>query len=465
MSVSNHSTRSVEELLSDLNLLNEGLKGEISKLREYSSGSGFSFVILGDILRNLENFPMSSELLKRTLIGKSVSKAELRLKDIAASVTEGQELMQLCGDLVKRWKNLYTSSVNKSPIAPLTGSANAKVGGVGGPSVKLPVRGSSHGSIAPFSTSATATAAVASVKSVKSNIDTVTITYGDMAENHVGMQKIGTLAEKGYSLNDITHAKTYFESIGGECTLMDLRDAVKDNSIRAHLEPAYVLIIRNGVDSLLRDVDQTHVDMYKEQSGLDYDKKVFMYGQVRNKHARYNLCFSEEDQEPDYENKKGRIVSFAKVPLTNYIRTKIPTIFSASSSLASSSHSSGGGGGGATSAAAPSGGGGVEGSGSVDKSNELQAEGNYYFDASKCGIGFHGDAERLKVVAVRLGRVTIPMHWQWYHRNEPVGERIKVNDLSSGAMYIMSEKATGFDWKKSSLYTLRHAAGADKFLK
>jgi hypothetical protein len=57
------------------------------------------------------------------------------------------------------------------------------------------------------------------------------------------------------------------------------------------------------------------------------------------------------------------------------------------------------------------------------------------------------------------------MHWQWYIRNKPIGDRIKVNDLSSGAMYIMSEKATGFDWKKSSLFTLRHAAGAAKFLK
>lgn len=57
------------------------------------------------------------------------------------------------------------------------------------------------------------------------------------------------------------------------------------------------------------------------------------------------------------------------------------------------------------------------------------------------------------------------MHWQWYTRNEPVGDRIKVNDLASGAMYIMSEKATGFDWKRSSLFTLRHAAGAAKFLK
>jgi len=38
----------------------------------------------------------------------------------------------------------------------------------------------------------------------------------------------------------------------------------------------------------------------------------------------------------------------------------------------------------------------------IPNGSELQAEGNYYYDVNKCGIGFHGDAERKKVVAVRL---------------------------------------------------------------
>ena len=29
----------------------------------------------------------------------------------------------------------------------------------------------------------------------------------------------------------------------------------------------------------------------------------------------------------------------------------------------------------------------------------------------------------------------------------------------------MSDKAVGYDWKKSSIVTLRHAAGCDKYLK
>ena len=43
-----------------------------------------------------------------------------------------------------------------------------------------------------------------------------------------------------------------------------------------------------------------------------------------------------------------------------------------------------------------------------------------------------------------------------------MGERVKVQ-LRHGDMYIMSEKATGSDWKCSSFLTLRHAAGCERF--
>jgi hypothetical protein len=38
-----------------------------------------------------------------------------------------------------------------------------------------------------------------------------------------------------------------------------------------------------------------------------------------------------------------------------------------------------------------------------------------------------------------------------------------INDLEHGDMYVMSEKTTGFDWKSKTKYTLRHAAGCDKY--
>ena len=42
---------------------------------------------------------------------------------------------------------------------------------------------------------------------------TVTLTFGDQAENHVGMQKIGKLADSGFDYNDLVQAKTKFEAI------------------------------------------------------------------------------------------------------------------------------------------------------------------------------------------------------------------------------------------------------------
>lgn len=98
-----------------------------------------------------------------------------------------------------------------------------------------------------------------------------------------------------------------------------------------------------------------------------------------------------------------------------------------------------------------------------EKGNDLVAEGNYYYDTSKCGIGFHGDSERKKVIGLRLGS-EIPLEYQCFINSNPVGERIKLM-FYGGDIYFMSEKVTGNDWKKKIIYTLRHAAGSEKFLK
>ena len=45
-----------------------------------------------------------------------------------------------------------------------------------------------------------------------------------------------------------------------------------------------------------------------------------------------------------------------------------------------------------------------------EKANDLEVEGNYYYNTKKCGIGFHGDSERKKVIACSLGE-SRPIHW------------------------------------------------------
>lgn len=147
-----------------------------------------------------------------------------------------------------------------------------------------------------------------------------------------------------------------------------------------------------------------------------------MYGRVVNKHARHNLCFADYSQDPDYQSGKGRVIAFNDVPILNQVREKLHLLI-----------------------------------------NEyLVAEGNYYYDIKRCDIGYHGDAERKKVIGFRLGS-ELPLSYRWYLNSKPIGEKF-ILQLQHGDLYVMSEKAVGNDWKKKSIYTLRHAAGSAKFV-
>jgi alkylated DNA repair dioxygenase AlkB len=192
------------------------------------------------------------------------------------------------------------------------------------------------------------------------------------------------------------------------------------------LPPAYLLVIRQGLPQLLGQPDAA-ADLYAEQTPLDWDKKCFMYGRVVNKHARWNLCYDEKGSEPDYENKKGRVIALDDVPRLQSLMRTLEATFG-------------------------------------EKMMNLKVEGNRYYDTGKCGIGWHGDSERVKVVAVRLGtpNVDTPILYQWYKDSNPVGEPISIS-LKPGDIYMMSEKAVGTDWKRKTVYTLRHATGASKF--
>ena len=55
------------------------------------------------------------------------------------------------------------------------------------------------------------------------------------------------------------------------------------------------------------------------------------------------------------------------------------------------------------------------------------------------------------------------MKWVWFYKSKPISSPIEVK-LNSGDVYIMSEKAVGYDWTKRIIPTLRHAAGANKYI-
>jgi alkylated DNA repair dioxygenase AlkB len=253
----------------------------------------------------------------------------------------------------------------------------------------------------------------------------ITITFGEVAENHVGNQQIGRqMAGSGITVDELKKAR---EKIGDKCKteLVDLNEYLPKG---VEAEDAAVLIVRGGLDMLLKEIGKDADRMYSEQAGLNPDTKYWdaRRSTVLNKQARHNICFSEEEQKANYEKGHGTIVKFADVPCVSHIREKLPEFFG-------------------------------------EKAKDLNAEGNYYYDPKKCGIGFHGDGERRIVIAAKLG-VSIPLHYQWYQQSERIGKRVELM-LNHGDFYVMSAKAVGTDWKKRKIVTLRHAAGAQKYLK
>lgn len=247
--------------------------------------------------------------------------------------------------------------------------------------------------------------------------EVITLTFGDMAENHVGMEQIGKRVSKGFQLLDFVNIQKRLNDMDIETEIYKLSD--KD------LPQAYVLVIRNCIDKLMGQ-NGSLVDLTNEQKKLDWDKKAKIYGRVVNKNARWNLCFDDKSREPDYANGKGRIISFDNVPLLSQLRTNLTKYFGL-------------------------------------KAADLKVEGNYYYDINKCGIGYHGDSERRKVIGVRLGNIELPLYFQWYQNGNKVGDQIKIN-IQPGDIYIMDEKSVGTDWKQKKIATLRHATGANKFV-
>ena len=248
----------------------------------------------------------------------------------------------------------------------------------------------------------------------------ISLTFGDQAENHAGMQKIGNEIEEGLSIKELEKAQRKFEEMGLVCQLIDLNEGLP-KKLREEIEEAAILIVRQGIEAF--DID--HEKFYDEMIELDVDKKAKMRGRVVNKHARWNLVFGDEEQEPNYEEGEGRIIKFEDIDGMQKIRADLPKFFG-------------------------------------KKSKKLVAELNLYYNLKECGIGWHGDGERKIVICLRLGK-EMALHYQWYHETKPLGRRIIIN-IDGGDLYAMSAKAVGTDWKRRTQYTLRHAAGCEKYV-
>jgi len=264
---------------------------------------------------------------------------------------------------------------------------------------------------------------------------TITITMGDVGENHVDMQKIGKLAKRGYSIEELERFKVEFEALGAKCFMANLNVGLVDTEYEGKGEEARVLVIKKGVDKILGvlgNCDNLLVEVDKDKW---MDDKIYSvkHKRVVSKNARFNNCFGPEDlaQDPDYENKKGTVIGYDKVPLlkaiVDWFNSKNREIM-----------------------------------GEEDAAVLVGETNKYYLKI--CGIGAHGDAERKIANGIRLG-ATIPLGYRWRIGSKGVGKLMRFDDIEHGDMYMMSYKATGYDWKKRSKLTLVHAAGAAKYMK
>lgn len=115
----------------------------------------------------------------------------------------------------------------------------------------------------------------------------ITITLGDVAENHAGMEKIGHMVDigDGFNLDDLKNIKKSMKKIGADSIIHTIKN------LDTTQEDAYVLVIKDGVNKILEQYGKyTKDDMLNEQLKIDFDKKAIMRGKLVNKHARYNVC-------------------------------------------------------------------------------------------------------------------------------------------------------------------------------
>lgn len=257
---------------------------------------------------------------------------------------------------------------------------------------------------------------------------TITLTFGEQAVNRAKDADKKKLAPAGFQVPELwAVAEAYAEAHGaGAAEVYELNIPELPTA-----EPAAVLVLRGGVDALLGPGGAER--LYVEQRAQNVDKREQMYKKVVTLRARWKLLYDEAGAEPDYEAGRGRVVAFESVPELQALREALPALLG------------------------PLAGG-------------LRGEGNFYF-SPRGTIGFHGDTERKIVVAARLGAAaSLPLHYQWYSGGAAVGARRTIQ-LRAGDIYVMSEKATGYDWRRHKaadggpLATLRHAAGTPAALK
>lgn len=251
------------------------------------------------------------------------------------------------------------------------------------------------------------------------------ITFGEVAILHYGGEEMGNgRREHGFTVEELRQIGKSFGTYG---EIVMLSDNLPEN-IRQENEAA-VLVIRNAANIFLEDKYGKNKLFMEQQNSVVYDNKYWdnRRRKTLNKRARRNTVFGDSDIQHSDDYKQFTVNGFNRLEFLNRVRQKLVTYLG-------------------------------------EKANNLNAEGNWYFE-DKSGIGFHGDSERKIVICLSLG-TTSKLRYCWRMPGTSVkwGEPIDII-VNHGDIYIMSEKATGYDWRSRSKVRVVHAAGNAKYLK
>lgn len=250
------------------------------------------------------------------------------------------------------------------------------------------------------------------------------LTLGEVSILHVGGKELGERGRRGFTNEELAQIHKKLRSKGANVEHVMISHALPEEHQSANA--ASVLVIHDGAALICGDAAAAD-KMLEEQQSIPYDKKFWNARQKKTMHkrARYNTTFAEHDVAPSEDFQTPSTHAFP------------PTLAAFRNGLAS-----------------------VLG----DKAAGLSAEGNHYFEP-KSGIGYHGDAERKIVICLSLGGSSVlRYHWRMPGSSEHTLSPVDIR-VSHGDVYVMSEKATGFDWKYRSRVRVVHGAGSDKYIK
>ena len=226
---------------------------------------------------------------------------------------------------------------------------------------------------------------------------------------------------RAFTYNEVIAAAAELQARGVEANVYVLSASLPSEAEREE-NPACVLHLPGAVDRMVTGGADA---LFREQTGVEYDKKFFDRGKTKNKLARHNIVFGDTPITHSEDYKQSTMRTFAELPRLAEARAALGDMFG-------------------------------------PRAEGLLAEGNRYYDRGS-GIGLHGDGERPMVLCVSVGA---PMVLRYFWRapkaygqkaHVPYGPPMDLR-IGHGDVYLMSEKATGTDWKHISKHRLVHGA-------